>query len=971
MRMADVLSGPMTPGRLRAAVRLCAKLLDASRLSLLSLGPEGAAPLLTFANDHFQLGHPDKTPAISLPPLTGSVTTTNDLRLSRRLFGAATTDELILLKLDSTTDHAGVFILSLKSSTDVDLLRDVGELLQAATQRCLLDQELSGHCRELGHVLNFSDSIYASWSDDEGWSYHNVNNIVALGYQKDRINLLTPDEDNPMHADDWEQARHLFIRAVKQGVSYEHDYRAVSKSGEQRWYRAAVTVTELNERGGCRQLVSLSQDVTKLRLAAKEAVEQAALEQWLVAQTNTVFSYSDLDSLSHVLTELGHYLKLDRCTVRVVDPETLHCNLIAEWQQANLESMAQLFPEMISLPGVGWIGQLVAHGQGYVINDVKQEVVDEHLLAYYDKLGLAACLTEPMIFDNKLVGYLNLLQTEPHEWSRTERRVAKEIANAILMTIMRIRLLDELRASDERFKLAMEHSTYGLWDRDVSKGTIYYSPHFYEQLGYPREDKPIPLPRMLKYIHPDDHGKLFDLSRLHSHSDTIDLELRHIKKDGSFIWMLSRGKVIERDDAGDPKRLIGVNLDITEHKNIQMELASARQVAEEANRNKSEFLERMSHEIRTPMNAIMGMTYLALDTELTPEQRSYLNDMDAAAKSLLHIIGDILDFSKIEAGELSIVNERFNLWDEVKRLTKLHSVRAQDGDNELTFDIDADVPEYVRGDKYRLGQVLTNLLGNAVKFTNGGRIGLTVRLADTDDRLNTVRLVFAVSDTGIGFDHEQLARLFEPFVQADGSTSRKYGGTGLGLSISKHLIEMMGGSIRCQSAPGQGTTFEFSVVLKQSRHTVTAARKQYSPLIDNNGTSPSRRKVLLVEDNQVNQRVASGILRKLMIDSVTVDNGAQALERLALADAGDFDAVLMDIEMPVLDGLEATRIIRQQPRFQHLPIIAMTAHAMVGDRERCLAAGMNEHIAKPVNPDALLRVLNQFWKSDALEPAQS
>lgn len=964
MRLADVLAGSMTPGRLRAALGLWARLLKADRICLLNLEAAGAVPVLSQIHGNFKLG---RQPSVSLPSFSGRATLINDLRLSRRLFGEPTPDELTLIKLELPSGERSMLIISLREPAPMDLLRDAGELLDAAVRRCLYDQALHARCRELGHVLNFSDSVYTSWARNDGWSYHNVNSFLALGYAKEDINISSPGPSNPMHPEDWEQARYLFGRAVHEGLGYEHEYRSAGRNGEERWFRAVVTVTDRIEHGGARQLVSLSRDITELRRAAEDAVEQAELEQWLVAQTNAVFSYSDLDAFSEVLAEVGRYLGVDRCTIRVVDPETGIPNLLAEWQEPGQAPISQRFPEMFSLSDSDWIDALIAHGRAYVVNDVNVDSANKRLRNYFRRLNLQACIVEPMIFDNSLVAYLSLIQTEPRVWGRKEQRVAKDIANAILMTIMRLRLMDELRASDQRYQLAMEHSTYGLWDRDVKKGTLYYSPHFYEQLGFPRKDKPIPLARMLDYIHPDDHHKLFELSELHTHSDIIDLELRHIKRDGTVIWMLSRGKVIERDDAGDPLRIIGMNLDITEHKTIQLELAAARQIAEEANRNKSEFLERMSHEIRTPMNAIMGLTYLVLDTALDGVQRNYLHDVDAAAKSLLHIIDDILDFSKIEAGELKIVNESFNLWEEVERLTKLHRVRAQEADNELSFHLDDDVPRLIHGDKYRLGQVLTNLLGNAVKFTSKGRIDLKVRVADFDRRLNTVRLLFTVSDSGIGFDPEQVATLFEPFVQAEGSTSRKFGGTGLGLSISKHLVEMMGGSIHCRSRLGAGTTFEFSVVFKRSLQMTSAPTQLPPPLGRAAGVT---RRVLLVEDNPVNQRVASGILGKLMIETVTAVNGAEALERLAAADAAEFDAVLMDIEMPVLDGLAATRLIRKDPRFRNLPIIAMTAHAMVGDRERCLAAGMNEHIPKPVNPDALFRALNQFWNPASLEPAE-
>src|SRR5690606_34469264 len=257
----------------------------------------------------------------------------------------------------------------------------------------------------------------------------------------------------------------------------------------------------------------------------------------------------------------------------------------------------------------------------------------------------------------------------------------------------------------------------------------------------------IPLSDMVNYIHRQD---LVLVAQPPASDNFIDLELRHIRSDGSWVWILARGKILERDSRGRPRRVIGVNLDISEQKAAQAGLRQARELAEEANRAKSEFLERMSHEIRTPMNAIVGMSYLALQSDLDAQQRNYLQDIDGATASLLHIIDDILDFSKIEAGQLAIVPKRFDLRGELLRLVKMFSPRAQQAGNTLTLEMAAQVPAFVVGDKNRLGQILSNLLGNAVKFTSKGKIHLQVRCIDTGERINSVTLAFAVRDTGIG-----------------------------------------------------------------------------------------------------------------------------------------------------------------------------------------------------------------------------
>jgi len=576
-------------------------------------------------------------------------------------------------------------------------------------------------------------------------------------------------------------------------------------------------------------------------------------------------------------------------------------------------------------------------------------------------------------------------QTTPLGRTNANRRVL----NSLAVDITESKRADRaLRESEARFRGYFEQDLMGFSVTSVETKWLEINQAVCNLLGYEREE-------LLQYswkdvTHPDDLGS--DIEQFNKvMSGEINgyrIEKRFIRADGQVVYV-DLGVRCKRNADGSVEYFLALLSDITERKKAEAELLEyrdhlqdlikertaelqvAKERAESANQAKSTFLATMSHEIRTPLNGVLGLTSLALQTNLTDKQRDYLDKIQFSGESLLSMINDILDFSKIEAGKVALEQENFNPGALLQSIANIAALKAQEKGLRLNFDTAGDVPNLLRGDALRLGQVLTNLVGNAIKFTHQGEVLVSTRLQNKSER--GVTLEFSVRDTGIGLSEAQVAELFRPFSQADSSITRKYGGTGLGLTISQRLVTIMGGNITVESRPEQGSDFRFSLTFEPqaaqpdvTENPALAASKaaELSRLDHLKGM-----RALLVEDNAINQLVAMEMLENLGLKVSTAENGVEAICALQ---TGIFEVVLMDIQMPVMDGYEATAQIRKDGRFgfEKLPIIAMTAHALIGDREKTLQAGLNDYVSKPINASELRRALLR-WLARQEEAAPS
>ncbi|MDP2823704.1 MAG: PAS domain S-box protein [Sulfuritalea sp.] len=524
-----------------------------------------------------------------------------------------------------------------------------------------------------------------------------------------------------------------------------------------------------------------------------------------------------------------------------------------------------------------------------------------------------------------------------------------------------------VEAELHKLSLAVEQSTETIVITDLEGRIEYVNEAFVRGSGYERAEVIGQNPRLLKSDKTPRHSYIALWDAI-SHGRSWKGEFINRRKDGSEYIEFAIITPIRQAD-GHISHYVAVKEDITERKRNAVELdrhrhhleelvetrtrelAQAKDAAETANRAKSAFLANMSHEIRTPMNGILGMAHLMRRSGVTPAQAERLDKIAASGKHLLGIINDILDLSKIEAGKFVLEQKDFSLAELLRGVLAVAGDAVAAKGLRLLINVSG-MPQALRGDPTRLSQALVNYLGNALKFTEHGSITVKGRVLEETDSGYLLR--FEVVDTGIGMSAEQLSRLFEAFEQADNSTTRKYGGTGLGLTITRRIAQMMGGEVGVDSTPGQGSTFWLTVRLGRGKGATVAP----TPTHENAEAVLKREhagvRLLLAEDDPINQEVALMLLRDVGLAPDLAENGAQALK---LAQENAYALILMDMQMPVMDGVTATRAIRQLPGYATTPILAMTANAFAEEREHCLAAGMNDHIPKPVDPDKLFETL--------------
>ncbi len=792
---------------------------------------------------------------------------------------------------------------------------------------------------------------------------------------------LIPSEDQ-QHI---EQVLDSYLATETAKLEFEHRIR--HHDGSYRWMLVRGVATR-DDTGKPVRLIGSSVDITELKRAENAArvseerlaADLAGMSRLQEVSTRLVQA-GDSHSLLHEIVDAAIAVtSADMGMVQLLERDSYTLKIVASrgFERPFLDFFDTMRDHECAC------GAAMKRGERKIVEDVATSPIFANTPARDVVLaaGIRAVQSTPLIGRlGQLVGVLSTQYRERRFPEDRDLHVLDLLARQAADWIERRRSEEALRDSEERFRGTFENAAVGIGHLGPDCRYLRVNQKLCEILGYDRSE--LLGVACLEITSPDDIGIGTEhfAALMRGELASFSIEKRYLSKVGSPIWV-HVSVSLQRDSAGNPDYAIEMIEDVSGRKRLEKELLQAKDAAESANRAKDEFLANVSHEIRTPMNAILGMTDLALETPLTNDQRACLGTARSAAENLLVIINDLLDFSKIEAGKMDLKLSNFALRAMLDETLRALAAHAHAKGLDLVCHVRPDVLDTLKGDSVRLRQVLTNLVGNAIKFTDEGEVEIAVTVEEALEP-NELRLCFAVRDTGIGIPADQQQRIFEAFEQEDTSTTRNFGGTGLGLTISSRLVALMGGRILVESAPGLGSRFSFTARFDRQQPADDSQRhsSQVTP------TLPSLR-ILVAEDNEFNARHLERLLVRYGHQVRMVSNGREALAMLGISrgsrdhDGGQllfpesatepvavrYDVLLLDVHMPELDGFEVARTIRAWERTAggHLPVIALTAHSRKKDRERCLAVGMDEYLAKPARAAELLAAIDYVRRTQAV-----
>ncbi|MDD5372742.1 MAG: PAS domain S-box protein [Sulfurimonas sp.] len=827
-------------------------------------------------------------------------------------------------------------LLDIAVSVQIIYLQEKPYLLSVhrdITQTKKYERDLRFQKQRLNAIIEGTNVGTWEWDIQLGDVIYNQRWAEIIGYTLEELFPISIDTwiENT-HPDDLSESK----KALERHFSGEADYymceiRMRHKDGHWVWVLNRGKVSEWSEEGKPLVISGTSQDVTAKKLAQEAlkmerdlfssgpviTIEWEVSQNWPIRYVSknvtAILGYTpeEMTDESFLYTDLLHPDDLDECLKEVINNIKKHIDTYEQSYRLRLKDGSyRWFYDFTRVVRDKNGNAISIHG--YLFDQTQLKNAQEELKNSEKLLNL--------FFQQSIYGFFFMMLDEPIEWNDS---------------------IDKEKALDYIF----EH-------QHVTK----INDAMLAQYGAKREDFLGFTPRDF-FEHNIEDGRriwrgLFDRGSWHVDTNEQKFDGTDMVINGDYICLY--------DDQNRITGHFGVQREVTEEIRDKKALKEAKEQAEKANIAKSEFLANMSHEIRTPMNAILGLSELMSDTNLDDKQKDYLYKINGSSKMLLGIINDILDYSKIEANKLELEHKEFDLGNVLSQLKALFMQNATGKGLELLFELKNSVPKMIVGDELRINQVLVNLLSNALKFTAKGSVTVSIELKKREEFEAVIG--FSVSDTGVGIKNEQISNLFTPFSQADNSITRKYGGTGLGLSISTKLVEAMGGKLSANSKLGIGSTFSFDIktdILSWEQNDLKISDDLNKTISNKAHNYPdlSHLNILLVEDNEINQEIALAILKRVKINAVVANNGKEAVS-IFLSKPNFFNIILMDLQMPVMSGYEAATIIREHDK--KIPIIALTAAAMVEDRDKVLKVGMNDHLAKPIDSDEMLQTVGKW-----------
>ncbi len=714
--------------------------------------------------------------------------------------------------------------------------------------------------------------------------------------------------------------------------------------------------------------VNFARSISDIISVAVETKKRIETEEKLASKSDILLAISistekilKSDNIQTILTDvfaiIAKATKVDRIYYFKNNEAQKTMSQQKEWVNTNIEPQIDNL-ELQNLPHYGNELFMDFISNNKVFSAVVKDIKDAKIRARLEKQNILTILIFPIFVKNKFYGSIGLDDcTLGRIWSEDEIGILQILANNIATAIERLESGTLLQESEERFKLLANNipGTVYLSENDKKWSKIYVNDEIEKLTGYGKEQFLNNDILLIDFIHPDDHLVITQFEEAIQNRESFHFIYRLKRKSGDYIWVEEFGDVIIKDDK--VAYIEGILIDITEKKEIELEI-KAREFAEASSKAKTEFLANMSHEIRTPLNAIIGFSNLLQDTKLEKNQLEYITTVNQSASILMEVVNDILDFSKIETGKLELDYQKINLYELANQIIDIIKFDSVQKNIALNLIIDNEIPNYVFLDALRIKQVLLNLLSNAVKFTNKGKVELHIVVESKDE--TNVKLKFAVVDSGVGIKKGNHKKIFEPFSQEDNSTTRNYGGTGLGLTISNNILGLMNSKLELESDFNKGSTFSFQLNLAYYQNKEPNNGNDFEVEYEDVSHSPKSdvfnmaKTILIVEDNKINMLLAKTLVRNIFPNAVIheASNGKLGIEKYQETKP---DILLLDIQMPILNGYEAAKEIRKTDTTT--PIIALTAGTIKGEKSKCLEAGMNDYISKPIIKDVFENML--------------